>query len=113
VCSRTLPAREKFNYFYFMLQCEFSNPVKADGSPAKNADNWNFKNLTCSGTLDNSTSTTTSTLPVYISTTTGDFYIQKTFTLGEIMLLSFLIPAIFIISVFGIRKILTHKFLNG
>jgi len=98
-----------------MLTCEFSNPVKADGNPAKNTDTWNFKNLTCSGSLDvNSTSnSTTSTLPVYISTTTGDFYIQKTFTLGEIMILSFLIPAIFIISVFAIRKILTHKFING
>jgi len=101
-----------------MLQCEFSNPVRADGNTAKNTDNWNFKNLTCSGSLDvNSTSTpstpTTSTLPVYISTTTGDFYIQKTFTLGEIMILAFIIPAVFIISVFGIRKILTHKFING
>jgi len=99
--------------FYFMLICEFSNPVKADGNPAKNTDNWNFKTLTCSGSLDDSTSTTTSTLPVYIATTTGDFYIQKTFTLGEIMLLSFFIPAILIITAFGIRTILTHKFING
>jgi hypothetical protein len=98
-----------------MLSCQFSTPVKADGTPARNGDNWNFRDLTCSGSLDipASTSTTTSTLPVYISTTTGDFYIQKTFTLGEIMLLSFIIPAVFIISVFGIRKILTHKFING
>jgi hypothetical protein len=97
-----------------MLSCQFSNPVKADGTTAKNADNWNFRDLTCSGSLDNSTSTstTTSNLPVYISTTTGDFYIQKTFTLGEIMLLSFLIPLILIITAFSIRQILIHKFLN-
>jgi len=99
-----------------MLTCEFSNPVRYDGSaPQKYSDYFQFKNFSCSGSLDeNSTSTpTTSTLPVYISTTTGDFYIQKTFTLGEIMILSFLIPAVFIISVFAIRKILTHKFING
>jgi hypothetical protein len=105
----------KFN-FLIMLTCEFSNPVKADGTPTNNNTNpWNFKNLTCSGSLDetSSSASTTSTLPVYISTTTGDFYIQKTFTLGEIMILAFIIPAVFIISVFGIRKILTHKFING
>ena len=93
-----------------MLQCEFSNPVKADGTTAKNADNWQFKNLTCSGSLDINATSTTPTLPVYISTTTGDFYIQKTFTFGEIVLLAFLIPTIFIISALTIRQILIHKF---
>jgi len=98
-----------------MLTCEFSNPVKADGTPTNNNTNpWNFKNLTCSGSLDlNSTSTSSnSALPVYISTTTGDFYIQKTFTFGELMLLALLIPVIFIITAFGIRQLLIHKFLN-
>jgi len=99
-----------------MLNCEFSNPVRYDGSaPVKYSDAFQFQTMNCSGSLDvNSTSNlTTSTLPVYISTTTGDFYIQKTFTLGEIMILSFIIPVILIISVIAIRKILIHKFLNG
>ena len=105
-------ARKQFN-FYSMINCEFSNPVKADGNPAKNADNWQFKNLTCSGSLDINTTSTNPTLPVYISTTTGDFFIQKTFTYGEIIFLAFLIPTIIFILAFGIRKILIHKFLNG
>jgi len=105
-------AKKQFN-FYSMITCEFSNPVKADGTTAKNPDNWQFKNLTCSGSLDINATSTTSTLPVYISTTTGDFYIQKTFTYGEIIFLAFLIPTIIFILAFGIRKILIHKFLNG
>jgi hypothetical protein len=79
-------------------------------APAKTSDNWQFKNLTCSGSLDNATSTTTSTLPVYISTTTSDFYVSKTFTYGEIIFLAFLIPVIFFILVVSIRQFLMNKY---
>jgi hypothetical protein len=65
--------------------------------------------MVCSGDLNFSTSS----VPAYISTTTGDFYVQKTFDYGQVLILAFLIPAVFFILAFGIRKILIHKFLNG
>jgi hypothetical protein len=62
--------------------------------------------MICSGDLNFSTSS----VPAYVSTTTGDFYVSKTFTYGEIMFLAVLIPAIFFILVVSIRQFLINKY---
>jgi len=101
-----------------MVNCEFQNCVYWDSdtnttincdNSVKPISNWNFSKIVCSGDLNFSTSS----VPAYISTTTGDFYVQKTFDYGQVLILAFLIPAVFLILAFGIRKILIHKFLNG
>lgn len=90
-----------------MIKCEFSNPVMNNGDvPAKTSDYWQFKNLTCDGDF----SISTTSLPAYVSTTTGDFYVSKTFTYGEIIFLAFLIPVIFFILVVSIRQFLINKY---
>lgn len=94
-----------------MVSCEFSNRVLGDGSPATRKDEFfNFKNLTCSGTLDFSVVFDTSSVPVYLEKQNENFYLQKTFSLGEIVFLAVLIPAIFAFLILKIREFLKNKY---
>jgi hypothetical protein len=59
--------------------CEFSNPVKWDGSPAQNRQDFQFKNMECnaSGTA-------------MISDGTFTAYVEKKVDLGDIFIILFL-----------------------
>lgn len=90
------------------MDCEFLNPVDFQGNvPASSTDFWNFKNLTCSST--------TSTLPAYISeiistsTPEKNFYLSKTIDLGQILFLGFFLLFFLFAIVFSIKKIVFKK----
>jgi len=88
-----------------MLNCTLDTPLRYDGTAPKNYnDAFSFSHLTCTGDLE--------TTQNYIATTTGDFYISKVLTYGDVLFLAFLIPTLFILLTFAIRQILMHKF-NG
>lgn len=93
-----------------MINCVFSQPVKNDGVPPNLvSQNWEFSKMDCSGSFDTSTSST-STLPEYLEKQNDNFYLQKTFTLGEIVFLAVLIPAIFVFLLVKIREFLKNKY---
>jgi hypothetical protein len=87
------------------IECDFDDPVKADGTPAGNTNQWNFKYATCV-MPDFPTSTPTSSLPVYISqvistsSPANNFYISKTIDLGQILILGlFILAFVFAITI--------------
>jgi hypothetical protein len=72
------------------MECEFLNPVDFQGNvPASSTDFWNFENLICTSS--------TSTLPIYISevistsTPEKNFFLSKTIDLGQILMIGFII----------------------
>jgi hypothetical protein len=76
------------------MECEFSNPVNYEGNPPLESEPFQFKNLTCNeGNLF--------TL-IQNPETEAEFYIQKTMSYGDLILIIFL--SIFLI--FGIFKFL-------
>lgn len=80
----------------FEYTCEFSNPQTWDGeTPANLVETWNFKNVSCEGIY------TPDTIELIINETypTREFYVQKTLTYGEAILIWFL--TIFIIFSIG------------
>jgi hypothetical protein len=94
-----------------MVSCEFSNCVYWDGA-IKNCDdaikpisNWDFSKMVCSGDLDFSTSS----VPAYLEKK-DSFFIQNSFSLGEIIFLAVLIPAIFVFLLVKIREFLKNKY---
>lgn len=87
------------------IECDFNYPVKADGTPAGNTNQWNFKYATCV-MPDFPTSTPTSSLPAYISqiistsTPTKNFYISNTIDLGQILIMGlFVLAFVFAIAI--------------
>lgn len=98
-----------------MLNCEFYDGVYWDNvalrmKPVDNSiktdKNWVFSKFSC---FDTSTSST-STLPEYIEKQNDNFFLQKTFSLGEIIFLAVLIPAIFVFLLVKIREFLKNKY---
>jgi len=94
------------------IQCEFTNPVKADGVPPNlNSQYWNFSLMDCSTTA----TATTSTLPEYISkiisssTPEKNFYISNTIDLGQVLILGFFVLAFLFAIVFSISKLVFKK----
>jgi len=76
-----------------MIDCNFYNPVNFLGEPATGDEIWNFQNATC----DNQIFTL-----VENATTDAKFYLDKSFSYGDILITIFL--SIFLI--FGIVKFL-------
>jgi len=97
-----------------MLNCVYSNCVYWDGV-IKNCDdavkpisNWFFSKMECSGDLDYSTTT----FPAYIekiSTTTNDFYLQKTISYGDYLVVAFLILIFIGLVVAGMREFAKNR----
>lgn len=87
------------------MECEFLNPVDFQGNMVTSSiDFWNFKNLICTSS--------TSTLPVYISeiisssTPERNFYLSNTIDLGQILLIGFLVLFLSFSVVIVIKKII-------
>jgi hypothetical protein len=76
------------------IKCEFSNPVRYDGTPPENYNEFfQFKNVTCY-----TTSTEDYTLLIQHPTTTeANFLIEKKFDYGNITLNFLLIILIFVL----------------
>jgi hypothetical protein len=90
------------------MDCEFLNPVDFQGNvPASSTDFWNFKNLICSST--------TSTLPIYmsevVSTSTPEknFYLSNTIDLGQVLILGFFILAFLFAIIFSVKNLVFKK----
>lgn len=90
-----------------MVSCEFSNPIVWDGTaPLTKQDTWNFSKMVCIGDLDFSTSS----VPAYFEKQNDNFYLEKTFSLSEVIFLAVLIPAIFVFLLVKIRQFLKQKY---
>lgn len=75
------------------MACIYSDPVNYLGDPAGEGDFWNFKTLTCD---------TPQTLELLVNDSGSEFYLNKTISYGDLMLIFFF--SIFII--FAIFKML-------
>lgn len=98
-----------FNFKKMDIHCQFSAPLKADGVPPNlNSQEWEFSKMDCSTTA----TTTTSTLPEYItkitSTSTPEryFYISKTIDLGEVLVIGFIALLVTFAIIIGIKNLL-------
>jgi hypothetical protein len=85
------------------MECEFLNPVDFQGNvPASSTDFWNFENLICTSS--------TSTLPIYISevistsTPEKNFFLSNTIDLGQILLLGFGLFVFLLVAVISIKN---------
>jgi hypothetical protein len=88
------------------IKCEFSNPVRYDGTPPENYNEFfQFKNATCY-----TTTTEDYTLLIQHPTTTqANFLIEKKFDYGNITLNFLLIILIFILIFKLIHDLILHK----
>jgi hypothetical protein len=88
------------------IKCEFSNPIRYDGTPPEGyIDNFQFKNVTCY-----TTSTEDYTLLIQHPTSTeANFLIEKKFDYGNITLNFLLIILIFILIFKLIHDLIFHK----
>lgn len=91
------------------INCQFSAPLKADLVPPNlNSQEWEFSKMDCS-MLDFPTSST-STLPIYISevistsTPEKNFFLSKTIDLGQILLLGFGLFVFLLVAVISIKN---------
>jgi hypothetical protein len=105
--SKKAQSKAQFQKQKFM-DCEFSNPVDFQGNvPSSSTRSWNFKILTCSST--------TSTLPVYISeiistsTPEKNFYLSKTIDLGQMLIIGFIILFLLFGAVLSIKNLFFKK----
>jgi len=100
-----------------MLNCEYTNPVYWDNeslmmypvdSDTKKDTNWAFSKMNCQGSLDFSTST----LPAYIEQIQNDdqnFFLQKTISYGDFLMIAFFIIFFVGFSIMGIRDFVKNR----
>ncbi len=92
-----------------MLECEFSDPKTFDGSPAETKqDFWQFSEIQCFGDLDYSTTT----FPAYIERIENDdqnFFLQKTISYGDFLMIAFFIVFFVGFSIMGIRDFVKNR----
>lgn len=100
-----------------MLNCVFSEPLYFNplsnsliplDSDVLKTTSWAYSKMVCSGDLDYSTST----FPAYIekiSTSTNDFYLEKTISYGDYLLVAFLILIFLGLTISGIREFAKNR----
>lgn len=100
-----------------MLNCEFSEPRYWDRSALdllplddkiSELDVWNFTKMDCSGDLDYSTTT----FPAYIERIENDdqnFFLQKTISYGDFLMIAFFIVFFVGFSIMGIRDFVKNR----
>lgn len=95
-----------------IIECDFNSPVKANGTPAGNNDNWNFKYATCAMPDFPTSTPSSSTLPEYISkvisssTPEKNFYLSNTIDLGQVLILGFFVLAFAFVIIIGIKNLI-------
>jgi hypothetical protein len=96
------------------INCNFSEPLKADGVPPNlNSQEWEFSKMNC--LMPDFPTSSTSTLPAYISeiistsTPEKNFYLSKTIDLGQILFLGFFLLFFLFAIVFSIKKLVFKK----
>lgn len=96
------------------INCQFSAPLKADLVPPNlNSQEWEFSKMDCL-MLDFPTSST-STLPIYISevistsTPEKNFFLSKTIDLGQILIIGLIILFCLFGSVLVIKDLIFKK----
>jgi len=94
-----------------MLECEFSNPITFDGSPAETKqDVWEFSIMNCQGSLDFSTSTLPMNLEKIVSQDQEkEFFLEKSISYGDFLTIAFFIILISGLLVFGIRDFAKNR----
>lgn len=97
-----------------MINCEFSEPKTFNNSPAETKqDIWAYSKMTCQGDLEASSSS----IPIFISQVNSpdnsrSFYLNKSLSYGDILILFFIVFFLVFGIIGVIRKLLTEKFLT-
>lgn len=92
-----------------MIHCIFNDPKDFAGDPPlTKQDAWNYAEMFCSGDLDYSTST----FPAYIEQIQNDdqnFFLQKTISYGDYLMIAFFIIFFVGFCLSGIRDFVKNR----
>jgi len=93
-----------------MLNCILSDPKDFEGiAPTTEKDIWNYTKITCQGDLDFSTST----LPMYLekieNSDNKNFFLQKTISYGDFLMIAFFIIFFVGFSIIAIRDFTKNR----
>ena len=93
-----------------MLNCEFSEPLTYEAlTPLTNKSNWNYSKMTCEGSGISTTALPYDVEQIISQDTEKEFFLQKTISYGDFLIVSFFILIIIGFLVFFIRDFAKNR----